>query len=118
MAITTITSTDLTVRVFDNFYSTQLVVNAAEWDPVYSFFFGASKSKAIANNFASLLFRIAQEGNYNVLDLLATIKGAANKLQMNQIICYYLNSFRSRASLYGVGIIPKPNEAVQRNVVL
>lgn len=118
MALTTITPSDLTIRVFDNFYSTQLNVNAAEWDPVYSFFYGASKNKTVANNFASLLFRIAQEGNYNVLDLLATIKGTTDKLQMNQIICYYLNTFRLRASLYGVGIIPKPNEAVQRNVVL
>jgi hypothetical protein len=117
MAIYSITNVDQTVRIFDNFYTTNLRVNAADWDVVYSYFFGTSKSKDTANNFASLLFRIAQEGNFNVLDLLATIKGTSTKLQTNQVICYYLNTFRTKASLYGVGIIPKPNETVQRNVV-
>lgn len=117
MAIYSITNLDQTVRLFDNFYTTNLRVNAADWDVVYSYFLGTSSSKAIATNFASLLFRIAQEGNFNVLDLLATIKGTNTKLKTNQVICYYLNTFRQKASLYGVGIIPKPNEAVQRNVV-
>jgi uridylate kinase len=118
MAIFTITSTDSAVSIFDNFYSTRLRVNATDWDVVYSFFLGNSNDKTEASTFASLLFRIAQEGNYNVLDLLATIKGKTNKLQMNQVICYYLNTFRPKASLYGVGIIPRPNEPVQRNVVM
>lgn len=117
MAIYSVTNLDQTVRLFDNFYTTKLRVNASDWDAVYSYFLGTSKSKEIAINFASLLFRIAQEGNFNVLDLLATIKGTNTKLQTNQVICYYLNTFRQKASLYGVGIIPKPNEAVQRNVV-
>jgi hypothetical protein len=117
MAIYSVTNLDQTVRLFDNFYTTKLRVNAADWDVVYSYFLGTSKNQGIARNFASLLFRIAQEGNFNVLDLLATIKGTTTKLQTNQVICYYLNTFRPKASLYGVGIIPKPNEAVQRNVV-
>lgn len=118
MAIYSVTNLDQTVVIFDNFYTTKLRVNAADWDVVYSFFLGNSKNKQEANNFASLLFFIAQEGQFNVLDLLATIKGKTNKLQMNQVICYYLNTFRPKTTLYGVGIIPKPNEAVQRNVVL
>lgn len=118
MALTSATYLDNTVQIFDNFYSTKLVVNASEYDVVFSFFKGTSDNDTIAGNFTSLLFRIAQEGNYNVLDLLEIIKGQPNKLQMNSVLCYYLNTFRSRAALYGVGIIPKPNEAVQRNVVL
>lgn len=109
---------DNTVSIFDRFYATKLVVSAADYDIVFSYFKGISKNNTIASNFASLLFRIAQEGKYNVLELLEIIKGQPNKLQMNTVLCYYLNTFRSRAALYGVGIIPKPNEAVQRNVVL
>lgn len=118
MAIFNVTSLGNTVRIFDNFYSNALKVNSTDWDVVYSFFLGNSNNKLEASNFASLLFFIAQEGQFNVLDLLATIKGKTNKLQMNQVICYYLNTFRPRTTLYGIGIIPKPNEAVQRNVVL
>lgn len=118
MATFSVKSLGNTIRIFDNFYSTAIKVNATDWDVVYSFFLGNSNNKQEASNFASLLFLIAQEGQFNVLDLLATIKGKSNKLQMNQVICYYLNTFRPKTTLYGVGIIPKPNEAVQRNVVL
>lgn len=119
MALTTIQYTDPTVSIFDNFYNTHLVVNSSEYDVVYSFFEGTSKNSVIAGNFSALLFKIAQEGNYNVLDLLEIIKGKqSDKLQMNSILCYYLNTFRSRTALYGTGIIPKPNESVQRNVVI
>lgn len=111
-------SSDQTVRIFDNFYNTKLEVNAADWDVVFSFFKGTSDNTQIAANLASILFRIAQESNVNVLELLQLLKGQPNKLSMNKVICYYLNTFKSKASLYGVGDIPKPNEAVQRNIVL
>ena len=120
MALTSATYLDNTVNIFDKFYQTKLVVNSSEYDLVYAYFRGTATStnNTIPANFSALLFRIAQEGNYNVLDLLEIIKGQPNKLQMNSVICYYLNTFRSRAALYGIGIIPKPNEAVQRNVVM
>ena len=118
MAITSVRTADQTVRIFDNFYSTKLVVPAAEYDIVLGYFKKTCKSSIVAENFASLLFKIAQEGGYNVLSLLEILKGANNTLEMNRIICYYLNAFKSRASLYGIGIVPKPNQAVLRNVVL
>lgn len=117
MAISSVRTADQTVRIFDNFYNTKLVVPASEYDIVLSFFRGNTKSTIIAENFTSLLFRIAQEGGYNVLSLLEILKGVNNELELNKIICYYLNTFRLRASLYGIGIVPKPNQAVLRNVV-
>lgn len=109
---------DQTVLIFDNFYNTEFIVNASEYDLVYSYFSGTSKNEQIAENFTALLFRIAQEGGLNVVDLLDAIRGQQNKLQMNNVICYYLNSFRTNTSLYGIGNVPRPNETVQRNVVL
>jgi len=109
---------DQTVAIFDSFYNLNLTVSATEYDVVYSYFKGVSENTTIAGNFTVVLFRIAQDGNYNVLDLLAIIKGETNKLQMNKVVCYYLNTFKSKASLYGVSDVPKPNQAVQRNVVM
>ena len=109
---------DKTVRIFDNFYTTQLVVNGADYDVIYSFFKSVTSNTKVAGNFTALLFRIAQEGNYNVMSLLDILKGTENNLQLTQVMAYYLNTFKSKTSLYGVGILPKPNEAVQRNVVL
>ena len=110
-------SVDKTVRIFDNFYTTKLVVNATEYDVVYSYFKGLTNNTKIAGNYTALIFRIAQEGGYNVMSLMDVIKGVDNKLQLNQVMAYYLNTFNTKNALYGVSILPKPNEAVQRNVV-
>lgn len=119
MANISVNKADQTVLIFDSFYNIGITVPAPEYDIVFSFFRGVSQNDKIAANFTSFLFRIAQDGGYKVLDLLEIIKGAnRNKLQMNQVICYYLNTFKSKAALYGVGNIPNPNQAVQRNVVL
>jgi len=111
------TPLDQTVRIFDTFYSTDLVVGADQYDIVYGYFSGVCATKRIAANFSAVLFRIAQEAGVNVLDLLATVQGAENKLQMNKIICYYLNSFKSKTTLYGVGVVPRPVQPVARNIV-
>ena len=109
---------DQTVLIYDSFYNVRSVVGSAEYDIVFSYFKGVCGNERIAANFAAVLFGIAQNGGYNVLELLETIKGSGNKLQMNKAICYYLNTFITKASLYGIGNIPNPNQAVQRNVVL
>jgi hypothetical protein len=111
-------SVDKTVRIFDNFYTTQLVVNATDYDVVYSYFKGLTNNTKIAGNYTAIMFRIAQEGGYNIMSLMDVIKGTENNLQLNQVMAYYLNTFKTKNALYGIGIIPKPNEAVQRNVVL
>ena len=112
-------NSDTTITIFDSFYNNNLYVNGAEYDAVNSYFYSVTGSNIIAANYAAILFRIAQEGNYSVLQLLELIKGnSADLLQLNTIMCYYLNTFKSKASLYGVSNIPHPNQAVQRNIVL
>jgi len=109
--------TDPTIKIFDNFYSQQLNVDASEFDLVYGYFRNVCSSAEIAGNFTTLLFRIAQQTGESVQSLLQIVQGTSDRLQMNQLICFYLNNFRSKVSLYGIGVIPKPNEVVQRNVV-
>jgi hypothetical protein len=83
---------------------------------VHGYFLSVCASKNIADNFTVVLFRISQETEIPILDLLNQIKGT-NKMEMNQTIAYYLNSFKSRTSLYGISIIPKSNQPVSRNIV-
>jgi hypothetical protein len=111
------TSADQTVRILDNFYSFQVNISADEFDIVYGYFRNVCETKLLASNFTALLFRIAQTTGISALQLLETIRGTENKLQMNKTICFYLNSFRSKTSLYGISLIPRPNQAVARNVV-
>lgn len=111
------TSMDQTVRIFDSFYAFDLSVNAPDFDIVYGYFRTVCTTKNIAGNFTAVLFRIAQETGIPVLDLLDTIKGTSN-LQMNKIISYYLNSFKSKTSLYGIATTPPPNQFVARNIIV
>lgn len=112
------TSLDQTVRIFDSFYAFDLRVNASEYDIVRGYFISVCETKNIAENFTAVLFRISQETGIPALDLLGAVKGTDNQLQMNQVINYYLNSFKSKTSLYGISIVPQPNIPVARNIVL
>lgn len=111
------TQIDQTIKIFDSFYSVRLVVSADQYDIVHGFFLGICPSKKIANNFTAILFRIAQETKIDILELVQILKGAENKLKMNQIFAYYANSLKSKTSLYGIANVPKPNVPVARNIV-
>ncbi len=108
---------DKTVRIFDQFYNFDLVVQSSEYDIVYSYFYEVSNSKSIARNFTSMLFRIANITQENVLVLLESIQGTT-KLQTTALIAYYLNNIKSKTTMYGISSEPSPNQPIQRNIVL
>jgi hypothetical protein len=110
------TSLDQTVRIFDSFYAFDLQVNAGDFDIIYGYFRTVCATQNIAGNFTAVFFRIAQETGIPVLELLSTIQGT-NALQMNKVISYYLNSFKSKTSLYGIATTPPPNQFVARNII-
>lgn len=110
------TQLDQTVQIFDDFYEFNLVVNGSEYDIVFSYFKRICETTDIAGNFTVQLFRISQETQIPVLDLLSYIQGKTS-LEVNTVIAYYLNSFKSKTSIYGFGSVPQPNEAVARNIV-
>ena len=107
---------DKTVRVFDQFYNFDLVVNASQYEIIYSYFYSVN-NKTIATNFTALLFRIAAVTGEDVMTLLNDITGK-EKLNANATLTYYLNSIKSKTTLYGLSSVPQPNQSVQRNVVV
>jgi len=109
-------SLDKTVRLYDQFYNFELVVDSNQYEIVYSFFLERSKSQNVAKNFSLILFRIANTTGENVLDLLEYMR-STNKLEVNALLAYYLNNARSKTTLYGVTNIPSPNQFVQRNIL-
>ena len=118
MALTNLsTELDNTVKVFNNFYTSPINVNAAEYDVVNSYFMQVCQSKNTAENFTAILFKISAYTQESPLTLLDYIKGK-NKLELNAQMAYYLNSLKSKTTLYGVGNIPIPNPKVQRNIVI
>jgi len=108
---------DRTVKIFDDFYQSKINVPPAEYDVVLAYFLSISATKKIAGNLTSLLFRISNVSGINALEFLDLLKRTPNKLKMNETMIFYLNTFRSRAAMYGVGIIPRPVQPVARNIV-
>ena len=112
------TTLDRTVRIYDAFYQTNLQVNASEYDLVHGYFTRVCDTANIADNFTTVLFRISTQTGVNVQILLNELQGTNGSLAMNKQICYWLNSLKSKTSLYGVSVIPQPVIPVARNVVL
>lgn len=112
------TTLDRTVRIFDAFYQTDLKVNASEYDLVHGYFTRVCGDTNIADNFTTVLFRISTQTGVSVQSLLNQLQGVNGSLEMNKQICYWLNSLKSKTSLYGVSVIPQPVVPVARNVVL
>lgn len=108
---------DGTVRLFDQFYNFDLVVDGNQYDIVYSYFYEISKSKNVAGNFTLMIFRISSVTGENPLDLLEYMK-STSKTETTSLMAYYLNSIKSKTTLYGVNAVPQPNQLVQRNIVI
>ena len=107
---------DLTVRLFDQFYSYEVDVPANEYDVVFSYFSSVMTTRQAAGNFTMSLFRVAQNTGISPLTLLKEFQGL-NGVELSASLAYYLNSIRSRATLLGVGATVTPNFYQARNVV-
>ena len=109
------TNTDLSVRVFDSFYSFSQNVPADQFDVVNSYFRSVFDTAEAAGNFTVTLFRIAAQSNIPVLTLLQQIQGQSQP-QLTLTLTYYLNGLRSPATLLGVNVPSIPNYYVARNI--
>ena len=107
---------DITVRVFDEFYNFSIEVDANTWDIVNSYMLSVFKTADAAENFSTTLFRIANETQVPVLDILAQIQGL-DSIQLTATLAYYLNGLRSPTTLLGVNEPVTPNSYVARNVL-
>jgi pyruvate/2-oxoacid:ferredoxin oxidoreductase alpha subunit len=110
------TNVDLSVRIFDTFYSYETFVNAEEYDVVFSFMRSVFTTDQAAGNFTVALFRIAEETRTPVLTILQNIEGQ-DSITITQTLAYYLNNMRSGSTLLGFGATVTPNFYTARNVL-
>lgn len=109
-------ATDTTIRLYDQIYSLDLRVNADQYEIVYSFFKQYTSNNSVAKSFTQTLFRIANETQEDVLDLLQTFQGG-DALKVTLTMAYYLNSIGNRTFMFGYSAPIQPVESVQRNIV-
>lgn len=108
-------STDLTVQIFDKFYSYSAGVDAVEYDVVYSYFASQFNTKQQAKNFTTTLFRVAEWSDIPPMTLLEQFKGKS-KPEITFTFAYYLNTLQSPATMLGLSVGTTPNYYVARNI--
>ena len=107
---------DYTVKIFDQFYDLDLVVDASEYEVVQSFFDGYTTDKNVSKSFSETLFRISNLTQIPVLDLLQSFQGS-DAMKVNLTMAYYLNSVSNKTTMFGVMNVMAPNNVVSRNIV-
>jgi hypothetical protein len=106
---------DTTVKIFDEFYQYETVVSAQEYDAVYSYFRSVFGTADAAGNFSVTLFRIAEQSDIPVMDLLQQFEGMGVP-ELTLTLSYYLNGLRSSSTMLGLNAPLTPNFYVARNV--
>jgi|TARA_R110000803_G_scaffold173101_1_gene235842 hypothetical protein len=109
--------TDPTVRVFDDFYNRELVIDQNQYDTVYSFFASIFTSKEQAGNFTLSVFQIQEDSGTPVETLLQELANQ-NTIQITATLAYYLNNQRSNTTLLGITTVPTPNQYTARNILI
>lgn len=109
---------DRTVKIFDDFYKFSINVQSEEYEIVFSYFKSIYTDVTAAANMAVTLFRISNSQQIPVLTLLNELKStaAANRIDLNMQMAYYLNSMRSGSTLLGVSQSTQPNFYAARNI--
>jgi len=109
------TKTDLTVQIFDRFYSYQQSVSGPEYDSVYSYLLSVFGSATQAGNFTVTMFRMSDASGIPVMELLQSLQGLS-KPQVTLTFAYYLNTFQSASTMLGVQVPVQPNYYVAHNI--
>ena len=107
---------DLTVRIYDEFYSYNANVPADQYDIVLSYFKKEMKNDQVAGNFTVSLFQVSESTGIPALTLLEQFRGIAG-LNVSLNMAYYLNQIRNKATLLGVNNSVTPNFYAARNVI-
>ncbi len=110
---------DQTVQIFDAFYRQDVTIGVNEYNQVYAYFKEVCDTKEIAENFTFVFFKMAQDNGISVITLLEELQSkSVSQIELNQVMAFYFNSFKSKSSLYGVLGAVEPNLPVARNVVI
>lgn len=93
-------------------------VSAEIVDSIRGYFLGITNSRQIAENYTSLVFKIASQLQKPVSEIVDLFKKQNNELVMTNTIAYYLNQLSStRTVLFGTSDPLPPNPRVVRNVI-
>lgn len=109
-------SSDSTVRAFDNYYSSPIELSATVLDAMVGFFTGRGFEKSAAESISVVIMTQAKKDGYNPMQILDTLKGL-DSVEISALVAEILNYNRFKTSFLGYARQFTAYQEVIRNVV-
>jgi hypothetical protein len=109
-------NSDLTVKVFDQYYQAPIDLNNNELIAMTGFFESRGFGKDAAESTAITILKQAKKDNYSPMQIMDTLGGLSN-VEISGLVAEILNYNRFKTSSLGVSQIYSPADDVVRNIL-
>lgn len=109
-------SSDLTVRVFDQYYQVPIDLNNNELVAMKGFFEKRSFDSDAAESTAIIILKQAKKDNYNAMQIMDTLSGLSD-VEISGLVAEISNYNRFKTSALGISQLYAPSEEVKRNIL-
>ncbi len=109
-------NSDLTVKVFDQYYQAPIDLNNNELIAMTGFFESRGFGKDAAESTAITILKQAKKDNYSPMQIMDTLSGLSN-VEISGLVAEILNYNRFKTSSLGVSQIYSPADDVVRNIL-
>jgi hypothetical protein len=109
-------NSDLTVKVFDQYFQAPIDLNNNELIAMIGFFETRGFDKDSAESTALIILKQAKKDNYNPMQIMDTLTGLSN-VEISGLVAEILNYNRFKTSSLGVSQLYAPADDVVRNIL-
>lgn len=109
-------STDKTIKFFDDFYQVPVEINGTALTAMTGFFETKGFEKTSAESVAIIILTQAKRDNLNPFQILDTL-GGLEELELSALVGEILNYNRFKTSSLGITSPPRPADEIQRNIL-
>jgi len=109
-------STDKTIKFFDEFYQVPIEINSTALTAMTGFFESKGFEKGSAESVAIIIVTQAKRDNLNAFQILDTLGGLDN-VELSALVGEILNYNRFKTSSLGITTASRPADEIQRNIL-
>lgn len=109
-------NSDLTVKVFDQYFQAPIDLNNNELVAMVGFFESRGFDKGSAESTALVILKQAKKDNYSPMQIMDTLTGLSN-VEISGLVAEILNYNRFKTSSLGVSQLYSPADDVVRNIL-
>lgn len=109
-------NSDLTVKVFDQYFQAPIDLNNNELIAMTGFFESRGFDKGSAESTALVILKQAKQDNYSSMQIMDTLTGLSN-VEISGLVAEILNYNRFKTSSLGISQLYSPADDVVRNIL-